>query len=119
MKIADSAAIRQKIPTGPREGNVHWLPIVVAAEALLTPFSQVSIQIRIFRMLQVPQRATTRYRGNLREVVFGRRRRRRPFERPGIPRIIARQLSGEKRPQQVPNENKNPAGLKENSDRDN
>src|SRR5262245_7447622 len=84
------------MPTTPRWGCDHTAGAAAAligsrsaVMALITRSSLVAA-VRIFRMLQVPERPPARDRRHGREVVGGRRRAHRPFERPGIPRISSR-----------------------------
>ena len=49
--------------------------------------------IRVVRMFQVPQRPAAADGRDLLEVVGRRRRGRRPFQRPGVPRIVAGRLA--------------------------
>ena len=51
------------------------------------------LPVRIVGMLQIPQRPAAAHHRQRREVVGGRRRGRRPLERPGVPRIVARRLA--------------------------
>src|ERR1700756_1787695 len=74
--------------------------------------------IGIFRMLQIPQRSTARNRGNGHKVVRRRRRTDGPFQRPCIPRIIARLHSFEIRNDQVCYKYKDRNRLNKCTDRD-
>src|SRR5580698_1444669 len=118
VKIAVSAAIRQYIATGPRAGRLQRISLSgtvtdAALIGLLVP------PVWIFRMLQVPQRASALYLRRDREVVRGRRRIGRPFERPCIPGIAPGDFTAEVRPQQVADKNQDARGLKEHTDRHN
>src|ERR1700694_2828195 len=74
------------------------------------------LPVRIDRMLEIPKRATALDRWYDGEVICGWRRRRRPFERPGIPRITSSGFALEIGPEQVSQEDQNPGSLEENSD---
>src|SRR5580704_19306602 len=115
VKIAVSAAIRQYMATGPRAGRLQRVLLsgTVADAALI---ELLVPPVWIFRMLQVPQRPAALYLRSDREVVRGRRRIGRPFERPSVPRIDPGDCTAEVRPQQVADKNQDPRGLKEHTD---
>src|SRR5258708_33614647 len=60
--------------------------------------------VRVVRVFQVPQRATAVHGRNHFKVVRGRRRRRGPFQRPGVPRVITRQPASAQRGEKVVHE---------------
>src|SRR5690349_21044567 len=117
MKIAASAAMRENIPTRPREGSsqersglamANGVPLIALSSLLVSP-------VRILRMFEVPKRPAASDRGNQCEIIGGRRRSSGPLERPGIPRVAPCTLALEVRPQQVANEGQNTNGLKDHS----
>src|SRR6267378_6353593 len=73
------------------------------------------LPVRIGRMLEIPKRATALDRWYDGEVICGRRRRRRPFERPGVPWVAARGSSLEIRPQQIGDKNHDAQCLEEDA----
>src|SRR6266481_2710740 len=75
--------------------------------------------VRIGRMLEIPKRATALDRWYDGEVMCGRRRRRRPLERPGVPWVAARSSSLEVRPQQIGDKNHDSQCLEEDPNRHN
>src|SRR5271166_4956157 len=99
VKIADSAAIRQNMATGPRSGTVQ-----VDSEAVIKRALLFVLPIRIVRMLEVPQRATAVNGWDRREIVDRRRRTCGPFQSPRVPWIISRNLAPKVGPQQVVDE---------------
>src|SRR5580698_8443354 len=119
VKIANSAAIRESIPTWPRCGSSHFNSIDVAADVvLLTKGSSLFIlPIGIFGMLDVPERTPASDDRNLCKVVFHGRRARGPLESPGIPGIVTGSLALEKRPKKISDEDGCSENLKENADR--
>src|SRR5215467_4384756 len=113
LKIADSAAIRHNIPTRPRNswesgssGCVGGKAGAVETGKRVAPL--FVLPVRIFGMFQVPQRTAAADDGSLGEVVFGGRRRRRPFERPPVPRIGAGRPAVEERRNKINHPGKNP-----------
>src|SRR5215510_8505712 len=82
-KTADSAAISENIPTRPRDGSLQ----VISGAGMLGAISLIGTSPSL--MFQVPKRTPALYLRNGREVVFRRRRRRGPLERPGIPWIAS------------------------------
>src|SRR6185369_15416277 len=87
----DSVTMRQSIPTLRFEGSFHSVAAGnVCAVAVVMSFV---FPVRIVRMLQVPERTAASHHGKLFKVIAGRRRRGGPFQRPGVPRIVARLLS--------------------------
>src|SRR6476646_5344517 len=115
MKIADSAAMRETIPTRPREGSSHGssAPGMVIGVALIALSSLLVPPVRIFRVLEIPERPPTSDRWNQREVICGRRRGRGPLECPGIPWIAPCTLAAEVGHEQVSNEDQYAGGLKD------
>src|SRR6185437_6732743 len=133
VKIAVSPAMRENIPTRPREGSVQGVSVIgmVAGSELMyylrkidgckfeTVFHVIALLIppvRIFRMLEVPKRPPALHFRNGREVVCGWRRRSRPFQSPGVPWIIAGRASSKVRPEQVESEAQHRRGLEQDSD---
>src|SRR5215472_9462433 len=122
--MAASPAIRQNIPTRPREGSTHGLSAtgIVAGSVLMlflynskiaTREASLVLPVRIFRMLDVPQRPAAPHLRQNREVVVGRRRRSCPLERPRIPRIIVRAPALKVRPHQITDETQYRGGLQQ------
>src|SRR5580692_4840331 len=106
VKIADSAAMRQYIPTTPRSGRIHGRARGSGTDMALMKISfSFVLPIRVFGMLQVPKRAPAAHFGNNREVVSRWRRSGAPLERPRIPRIIAGERTSKIRPREVPEKN--------------
>ena len=68
-------------------------------------------------MLEIPKRATALDRWNNGEVICRRRRRCRPFERPGVPWVAACTSSLEVRPQQIGDKSHDSQRLKEHANR--
>ena len=58
-------------------------------------------------MFEIPKRASAANNRNFFEVVFGRRRRGGPFQRPGVPRIVARFLAFPETPDDVHDKQQN------------
>src|SRR5262250_407501 len=122
--MAASPAIRQNIPTRPREGSTHGLSAtgIVAGSVLMfflynsknaTREASLVFPVRIFRMLDVPQRPAAPHLRQDREVVVGRWRRSCPLERPRIPRVVVRAPSLKVRPHQIPDKTQYSRGLEE------
>ena len=82
---ADHAAVGQR----PQAGAAAMRAVRSLRRWLSSLAPSLVAAVRIFRMLQIPQRPPARDHRNRREVVGRRRRARRPFERPGVPRIVA------------------------------
>jgi hypothetical protein len=116
MKMADSAAMRESIPTRPREGSSHGssVPGMVIGVALIGRSSLLVPPVRIFRVLEIPERPATSDRWNQREVICGRRRGRGPLECPGVPWIAPCTLASEVGPEQV-STNQYAGGLKDHA----
>src|ERR1700735_5373252 len=87
------------------------------ASQLASPVSFI-FPIRIFGMLQIPERPATFNHGNRGKIVIRRWRRCGPFERPGVPRIISGWRALEHRPQKISDEYEYRGGLKEHTDGD-
>src|SRR5271163_2951670 len=117
-KIASSAAIRESIPTRPREGSTHRCSMEAGTEeaVLKTLSSSLILPIRIFWVLDVPERAPALDDGNPGKVVLHWRRTCGPLERPRVPRIVSSSLAFEIRPKQVSYEHNCPGHLEENAD---
>src|SRR4051812_37583408 len=121
VKMADSATMRPAMPTRPRSGRFHVSNSSTAEAALMfvaiVPTSFVTA-VRIFRMLQVPERPAALDDGDRRKVVRRRRRGDRPFERPRVPRIVAGLRALSIGNQQVDNEYGDGDRLDDGPDRD-
>src|SRR5438270_6505141 len=117
VKMADSAVIRQAMATMPREGSYHSASVFVCCSGTVAIVSSINrmrlleCRIRIFRMLQIPQRAAARHLRLDGEVVRGRRRGRGPFEGPRIPGVGTGLLAAEEGVHQVVDEYENGDGL--------
>jgi hypothetical protein len=83
---------------------------------LKTLSSSLVLPVRIFWVLDVPERAPAFDDGNSGEVVFHRRRTRGPFERPRVPRIVSCGLASEIRPKQISDEHGCACDLKKHAD---
>jgi hypothetical protein len=90
----------------------------VGAEGMVlkTLSSSLVLPVRIFRVLDVPERAPAFDDGNSSEVVFHRRRTRGPLERPSIPGIISSGFAFEIRPEQISDEHSCAGDLKKHAD---
>src|SRR5215470_14400446 len=99
-KIADSAAISENIPTRPRDGRFQSTSAagMLGANWLIGMIPSFVFPVGVVRMFQVPKRAAALYLRDGGEVVFRRRRRGGPLERPGIPRIASCALTPKVRP---------------------
>src|SRR5580700_5293114 len=120
LKIADSAAIKHHMPTRPRSSGASGISdcgSVTVVAAIGVPL--LVLPIRIFGMFQVPQWATATHYGNLRKVIFGRRRRCTPLQRPCIPGVVARWLTSIKRPHRIHHPAQNSGKLEDDADGDN
>src|ERR1700757_1320834 len=96
VKMADSPMIRQYMPTRPRDGRGHSCSRPPGTKGIALIYAYLSVlvlPVRVFVMLQIPQRPTAAHHRLCRKVIGGRRRGSRPFERPRVPRIVARNLS--------------------------
>src|SRR5208282_6403013 len=91
--------------------------IAVDAAAIMRCSGSLVLPVRVFRMFQVPQRASAADDRGHREVVFGWWRSRGPFERPCIPGIIAGRVAGTERSQNVDYQYEHGDALHERSDR--
>src|SRR6516164_9121954 len=128
--MAASPAIRQNIPTRPREGSTHGLsaPGIVAGSVLMfflynsknaAREASLVLPVRIFRMLDVPQRPAAPHLWQNRKVVVGGRRRCCPLERPRIPRIVVGEAASKIRPHQIKDETQYSHGLEDRPNGDN
>src|ERR1700678_1550121 len=92
VKIAASAAIRQYIPTTPRDGRLHRTspPGIVTEGALII---LLVLPIGIFRMLNIPERTPAFHLRQHSEVIARRRRSGGPFQGPGIPWVASGKLT--------------------------
>src|SRR5260370_39718309 len=99
-KIAASAAIKQNIPSRPRDGSFHVISAAgrLATASLMRTTPSFVFPVGVFRMFDVPKRAAALHDRDRFEVVFRRWRGRGPLERPCIPRIPSRDLPPEVRP---------------------
>src|SRR5580658_1111457 len=115
VKIADSAAIRQYMPTGPRAGSSHGTSLagVVFVCSIMT---SLVLPIGIFRMLEVPKRTAALDLRKRRKVICRRGGGGGPFERPGVPGVAASHLTPPDRPKQVARENQHRHGLDQRAD---
>src|SRR5260370_37905237 len=74
-----------------REESTQAQATIVQMVRYSSEFSRLFVfPIRIFRVLEVPQRASAGDRGNGREAVRRRGGTRGPFESPCVPRIVRR-----------------------------
>src|ERR1039458_2271312 len=92
MKMADSAVMRQAMPTMPRDGSTQGSVVVcgMTAAVLKTVRLQLFVMaVGVEGMLQVPERATALDGWGCGEVVLRRRRGGGPLQRPRIPGIGA------------------------------
>src|SRR6267142_4052604 len=87
-------------------------------DALMKVSTSFVLPIRIFRMLEVPERPPALHRGEAREVVFRRRRGGGPFQGPRVPWIAPGGPAAQVRPDQVGDEEEDSGGLEEHSHRD-
>src|SRR5260221_4423618 len=102
--MAASATISQSIPTPPRSGSFQLSGVCGAggttaarAAALTWLASSLVPPVRVFRVLEIPERPPALHHRQGGEVVGGRRRADRPFQGPRGPRVVARVLSPAKR----------------------
>src|SRR5262245_50639593 len=93
--MADSAMMREAIPTVPRYGRLH--PSGVSKAGVVIEFvaliALLVAAVRIFRMLQIPQRPSAGHCRNGCKVVRGWWGAYRPLESPCVPGIIPRNIS--------------------------
>src|SRR6266581_8049115 len=122
--MADSAMMRAAIPTVPRYGRLHpsgvsRAGVVIAFVPLIAPapFSLVAA-VRVFRMLEIPQRPPAGDSRDGSKVVRRRRGAYGPFESPCVPGIIPRPLSLPIRNDEVRYKHQNGDALNECADRD-
>src|ERR1700730_14018422 len=108
-KIAASGAIRENMPTPPREGR--------AIECRHRVCSFV-FPIGVFGMFEVPQRPPTLHLRNGPIIVFRGRRGGGPLQGPCVPWVAARWLAPDVRPDQVHQERQDTRGLEEHPDGD-
>src|SRR5262245_3058769 len=108
VNMADSVTISHATAGWRRDRNCH--STVVAArgiEALLSighSSCLFVLPIRVFWVFQVPERAAAAHHRQRLEVVLRRRRGRGPFERPGVPGVIARWRTAAQRDEQIDDE---------------
>src|SRR5580704_18998153 len=110
------------MPTRPLRGRVSLqgtagVGIVVVAAAITRCSGSFVLPVRIVRMFQVPQRAAAADYRRRRKVVLGRRRSRRPFERPRVPGIVTGYIARAKRAHDVDYEKQHTDALHQRSDR--
>src|ERR1700685_2193330 len=118
VKIASSAAIRENIPTRPREGSTQGCSMEAGVEGMVlkTPSSSLVLPVRIFWVLDVPERAPAFDDRNSGKVVLHWRRTCGPFKRPSVPGIISSNVTLEIRPEQISNEHGCAGDLKKHAD---
>src|SRR5262249_11792346 len=98
--------------TGGGDGNRR--PDRVPAESVMSltgMLPSLVIPVGIVGVLEIPEGPTTMHRGDRLEVVSWRRRRRGPFQRPRIPRVIAGALPFPERRRQVVDEDRKAGDL--------
>src|SRR5262249_42460762 len=121
--MADSAMMRAAIPTVPRYGRLHpsgvsRAGVVIAFVALIARSLLLVAAVRIFRMLQIPQRPSAGECRDVRKVVCGRWGAYAPFESPCIPGIIPCNVSLPIRNEEVRYKHQDRNALSECADRD-
>src|SRR5690242_7950883 len=88
-KMADSAQIRQIMPTVPRSGSTQgWSAGSGVNGIVLIGALSFVVPVGIFRVLDVPQRTPAVNDRRCRKVIDRRRRSGGPLQRPGIPGIV-------------------------------
>src|SRR5215831_331262 len=120
--MADSAMMRAAIPTVPRYGRLHpsgvsRAGVVIAVVALIARSFSFVAAVRIFRMLQIPQRPAAGDCWYGCKVVCGWRGAYGPFESPCVPGIIPCKSSLPKRNDKVRYKHENGDALNECADR--
>src|SRR5215510_2863370 len=88
--MADSAMMRAAIPTVPRYGRLYLSGVSRAGVAIefAALIASIVSAVRIFRMLQIPQRSAAGDCRDGRKVVCRRWGAYGPFESPSVPGII-------------------------------
>src|SRR5262245_38887463 len=88
--MADSPMMRAAIPTVPRYGRLHPSGVSRAGVAIefATLIASLVSAVRIFRMLQIPQRPAAGDCRDGRKVVCRRWRAYGPLESPCIPGVV-------------------------------
>src|SRR5262245_3129727 len=88
--MADSAMMREVIPTVPRYGRLHPSGVSRAGVGIefVALIGSLVAAVRVFRMLQIPQRPATGDCRDGRKVVGRRWGAYGPFESPCVPGII-------------------------------
>src|SRR5499427_7389575 len=121
VNIADSVMISQATAILRRDGNCHAAGVAARGrEALLSigPSSCLLVlPIRVFWVFQVPERTAAAHHRQRLEVILRRRRGRGPFERPGVPGVIARRRTAAQRDEQIDDETEETQSLEECADR--
>src|SRR5213593_686348 len=121
--MADSAMMREAIPTFPRYGRRHAsgvsrAGVVIAFVALIALSLSLVAAVRVFRMFQIPQRTAAGNCRNRSKVVRRWRGAYGPFESPCIPGIIPCRVSLPIRNDEVRYKHQNGDALNECADRD-
>src|SRR5437867_12044837 len=121
--MADSAMMREAIPTFPRYGKLHpsgvsRAGVVIAFVALIALSLSLVAAVWVFRMLSIPQRPPARDCRDRGKVVCGRRGAYGPFESPCVPGIIPCKISLPKRNDEVRHKHHNGDALDKCADRD-
>src|SRR5215831_654051 len=108
VNIADSVTISQATAALRRDGNCHSAGVAARGIDALLSIGHSSclfvLPIRVFWVFQVPERAAAAHHRQRLEVVLRWRRGRGPFERPGVPGVIARQRTAAPRDEQIGDE---------------
>src|SRR5215813_13253887 len=122
VKMADSAMMRAAIPTVPRYGRLHpsgvsRAGVVIASVALIARSLSLVAAVRVFRMLQIPQRPAAGDCRDRRKVVCRRWGAYGPFESPCVPGIIPCNVSLPIRNDEVCDKHENGDALNECADR--
>src|SRR5262245_4022526 len=112
--------MRQAIPTVPRDGSAQgsWTSTSNGVVTASIARSLLVAAVRVFGMLEIPQRPPEGADRDGGEVVGRRRRAGGPLERPRVPRIVARLHPPPVRDQQVGHEDQNGDRLDERANRD-
>src|SRR5262245_2916857 len=121
--MADSAIMREAIPTVPRYGRLHpsgvsRAGVVIASVALIARSLSVVAAVRVFRMLQIPQRPAAGDCRDRSKVVCRRWGAYGPFESPCVPGIIPCKSSLPIRNDEVRYKHQDGDALNECADRD-
>src|SRR3989441_5528127 len=121
VSTADSVMSSQTTAVLRRDGSCHAARVAARRiEALLSIGGSsclLVLPIRVFWVFQVPERAAAAHHRQRLEVVLRRRRGRGPFERPGVPGVIARRRTAAQRDEQIGDETEETQGLEDRADR--